>query len=202
MVTAPGKDPRGPWLLCDYGEVLCQAPPAATVYALVARSGLDAEAFGRVYWEHRLAYDRGDLSTAEYWSRVLGAPPGPEDLTALVDLDIGGWLHPAPAALAATDRAATRGMRLAVLSNAPHDVADAIDKLAWLAPFSPRMFSARLGRVKPDPSIYDLALYALGAAAGDVWFVDDREANVAAAAEFGIHAVHYRGDPAIIDTLG
>ncbi|MDQ2725617.1 MAG: HAD-IA family hydrolase [Actinomycetota bacterium] len=189
------------WLLCDYGEVLCLPPHAADVAALVEVSGLSAESFDEIYWRRRLEYDRGDLTAATFWASALGGPVPSDHLAALVDVDIRGWVHPSPAALEAAERAAARGMRLALLSNAPHEVADVVDGLAWLAPFSPRLFSARLGATKPDPSIYRQALCALGAAPGDVWFVDDREANVAAASALGINAIHYRGDPAVIDAI-
>ena len=189
------------WLLCDYGEVLCLPPPPADVAALIELSGLSAESFDEIYWRRRLEYDRGDLSASEFWASALGGPVPDDHLAALIDVDIRGWLHPSPDALHAAERAATRGMRLALLSNAPHEVADAVDGLAWLAPFSPRLFSARLGSTKPDPSIYREALYALGAAPGDVWFIDDREDNVVAASALGINAIHYRGDPAVIDAI-
>lgn len=190
-----------PWLLCDYGEVLCLPPQAADVAALVELSGLSAESFDDIYWRQRLEYDRGDLTASEYWTSTLGGPVPPEHLAALIDVDIRGWVHPSPDALDATARASARGMRLALLSNAPHEVADVIDGLAWLVPFAPRLFSARLGTTKPDPAIYRQALDVLGAAPGDVWFVDDREDNVAAASALGINAIQYRGDPAVIDAI-
>jgi putative hydrolase of the HAD superfamily len=201
MTTAadPGRSPA--WLLCDYGEVLCLPPPAADVAALVELSGLSAESFHDVYWRRRLEYDRGAITASEFWESALGGPLAPDHLAALIHIDTRGWLHPSPGAVDAAVRAAGRGLRLALLSNAPHEVADAVDGLPWLALFSPRLFSARLGITKPDPSIYRQALCALHAAPGDVWFVDDREQNVAAAADLGIRAMHYRGDPAVIDAI-
>lgn len=190
-----------PWLLCDYGEVLCLPPQAADVAALVELSGLSAESFDDIYWRQRPEYDRGDLTASEYWTSTLGDPLPPEHLAALIDVDIRGWIHPSSVALDATARASERGMRLALLSNAPHEVADVVDGLAWLAPFAPRLFSARMGTTKPDPAIYRHALEALRAAPGDVWFIDDRQANVAAASALGINAIQYRGDPAVIDAI-
>ncbi|MDQ6837838.1 MAG: HAD family phosphatase [Actinomycetota bacterium] len=189
------------WLLCDYGNVLCVAPPAPDVADLVELSGLNPHSFDEAYWRRRLDYDRGDLDAAAFWASTLGGPVADDRLAALVEIDIRGWLHPSPDVLDAATRASSRGMRLALLSNAPHEVADAIDQLAWLAPFSPRLFSARMGLTKPDPSIYHQALYALSAAPGDVWFIDDREDNVDAASALGINAIHYRGDPVVIDAI-
>ncbi len=132
-------------------------------------------------------------------------PPGPStvdpDLLArLIDVDTAGWLHPNPASLRAVAAAAERGWAPAILSNAPHEVARAIDARPWLDPFGPRLFSCDLRAIKPDPACYLAALDALGAAPGEVWFFDDRPANVDAARRLGIHAQVFT-DPRQIDAL-
>ena len=50
---------------------------------------------------------------------------------------------------------------------------------------------------KPHPEIYRLALEVLQRPAAEVIFIDDREKNAAAAAEFGIHGIHYTGSTAL-----
>lgn len=181
------------WLLCDYGEVLSRPQPAATAAELAALAGVDGARFPDRYWRHRAAYDRGDLGAAGYWATVVGADPG-ERLARLVEVDVAGWLHPDGASVeAARAVAAARGWRLALLSNAPAEVAAGIDALPWLAGWEPRLFSCHLRVVKPEPDIYRVALARLGADAGEVTFVDDRPANVAAARELGIRAELYTG---------
>jgi putative hydrolase of the HAD superfamily len=189
------------WLLCDYGEVLSQAQGEAEVAAMAELSGVPVTSWHEVYWRHRGAYDRGVLDARAYWEATLEREIDGGLLDELVALDVRSWLHPAEAALEAAARATEAGLRLAVLSNAPHEVADGIDGRPWLGDFSPRLFSARIGITKPDPGIYQAALHALGAAPGDVWFIDDREANVEGAAGAGIHARHYRGDAAVFDEV-
>jgi len=44
---------------------------------------------------------------------------------------------------------------------------------------------------KPDPAIYLKTAQALKTEPGRILFIDDREENIAAAAEFGMQAVHY-----------
>jgi putative hydrolase of the HAD superfamily len=190
------------WLICDYGEVLCVAPPAVRWEALVEASRWDrglAE-FHDVYWADRPAYDRGDASAAAYWQGVLRRPVQGEDLDNLVARDIDMWTNPHPPALAAAARARDRGLRLALLSNAPVEVAAAVDSLEWLSEFEVRLFSCRLREVKPSAAIYRLALAALGAAPGEVVFVDDRPANVSGAQALGIRSVLYT-DASQIDSL-
>ena len=177
------------WLLCDYGEVLCLPQPAASKAAIEQAAGCPVDRLWPAYWEHRAAYDRGDLSAADYWSLVLGSPPAAPRLRELVELDLASWLHPDRASLEAAARAAERGLRLAILSNAPVEVADAIDRQGWLAGFDPRLFSCRLRTVKPERAIYERVVGLLDA----IVFLDDRPANVAAALAAGLRAEVFTG---------
>lgn len=191
------------WLLCDYGEVLCLPPSDADRAALAAAAQWEPAQgdFWAAYWADRVAYDRADLGVADYWARLLGRPPLPDQLDDLVALDTAGWLHPNVPALAAAERAGHRGLRLAILSNAPVEVANEIDDASWLASFSRRFFSCRLRAVKPEPAAYRAVLDALGAEPRDVVFFDDRPANVAGAADLGIDARLFE-DPAQLDEVG
>jgi putative hydrolase of the HAD superfamily len=176
------------WLLCDYGEVLTLAQPAAALASLERAAERSGTAFWDAYWSHRPIYDRGGVSTEDYWAAVLGGAVDPARIRALAELDTASWLHLNPPALEAVERARGRGLRLALLSNAPHDVADAVDAAEFASIFETRIFSCRLGTVKPDPAIYERTLELLGAAAADVIFLDDRIANVEAARTLGIRA--------------
>ncbi len=185
------------WLLCDYGEVLSLPQPDVDRQALEATAGREGASFWNAYWKHRYLYDRGDLTTAEYWTAVLGSSPQPLLLEHLVEVDIRSWVHPNERSLASAQNARERGLGLAILSNAPFEVAAALDSLAWLTTFSPRLYSCRLGAVKPEPAIYAAALEALGARPDQVTFLDDRPANVTAAIAAGMSAELFT-DPAQI----
>ena len=180
------------WLLCDYGEVLSLAQPDDDRARVEAAAGRGGAPFWADYWAHRPDYDRGDLSVGDYWARVAGRVPDTDGLGRLVVADVASWLHPDERALAGAARAARRGLRLAILSNAPVEVASAIDRSPWLSPFAPRLFSCHLHAVKPEPDAYHATLAALGAPPEDVIFLDDRPANVAAARQVGMRAELYR----------
>jgi putative hydrolase of the HAD superfamily len=186
------------WLLCDYGEVLTLAPSAAARAALETEADAESGGFWAAYWQHRPAYDRGDLDTVGYWTKVIGRPPHRPNLRRLVGLDVIMWSQPNPASLAAAGRVAERGTKLAVLSNAPAELADHFDQLPWLAPFEPRLFSGRLGTIKPEPAIYAVALEALAAKPRDVLFIDDRPENVRSARRAGLRSIQFT-DPSQID---
>ena len=188
------------WLLCDYGEVLSLPQPSADRQAIESTAGHAGLDFWAAYWQHRPTYDRGDLTVERYWTAVLGSPPTPTLLHALVEVDTASWLHPNHLSLAAAARAEQRGLRLAILSNAPVEIAAAIDTRDWLAAFSPRLFSCHLRAVKPELAAYTAALDALGAHPSQVVFLDDRPANVATANKIGMRAKLFT-DPTQIDTV-
>jgi putative hydrolase of the HAD superfamily len=176
------------WLVCDYGGVLSlDQPDAARALLAEGRAMAETEFWNR-YWLHRPAYDRAELGAPEYWALVLGAPPSASKCDELVTADVASWSHPNLDAVAAALRTTSRGFRLALLSNAPIEVARGIERLPWLAPFEPRFFSCDLGAIKPDPAIYLSVIRALGGNASALVFVDDREDNVAAATRLGIQA--------------
>ncbi|MGH2850974.1 MAG: HAD family hydrolase [Solirubrobacteraceae bacterium] len=189
------------WLLCDYGEVLTLPQPAADIAALEGAAGRSGGAFWDAYWQHRPDYDRAAVTVEVYWTAVLGEPVERAAIEALVALDVASWLHLNPATVDAVGRARERGLRLALLSNAPHEVADVVDAAEFAAIFEQRIFSCRLGLMKPEPAIYAGALELLGADPAEVIFVDDRPANVDAARALGIRA-HLFIDPTEIDEIG
>lgn len=52
--------------------------------------------------------------------------------------------------------------------------------------------TSRIGAIKPDPRVYHLAAEAVGAPLHRCLFIDDTSANVTAAGEVGMTALHYR----------
>ncbi|MDA0632590.1 HAD family phosphatase [Nonomuraea sp. MCN248] len=179
------------WILFDYGNVLSLAQPAAEAEAMARAVGADPAAFLRGYWEHRLEFDRGSLTPAEYWAGAAGRPVSGADLDRLIAMDVASWSHPDEGSLAILRELLEQGRDVALLSNAPACVADGLDKLPWVAAIPRRYYSARLGLVKPDPRIYAHVAAELAADPADVLFVDDRADNVAGARDAGMRAVQY-----------
>jgi putative hydrolase of the HAD superfamily len=179
------------WLVCDYGNVISRTPTPGDVERLAELCKLDVEAFTAAYWVSRIEYDRGDLDAIEYWRGIAQGSLTPELLDELVDADIASWIRLDKASVAAVEAAEARGHRLALLSNAPIEIARVLDLEPWFARFSPRLFSCDLRLTKPDPAIYRVLLDRLGSPAAEVVFVDDRQENVEGAAALGIRALLY-----------
>ncbi|HEY1988182.1 MAG TPA: HAD family phosphatase [Acidimicrobiales bacterium] len=189
-------------LLVDYGEVISTPPPAGTLPDLAQLSGLPADELGRRYWHHRPDYDRGQ-SSEDYWSTVLRRALTSEDplLRDLVAIDIGGWLHLNPLTLGILADVARSGTNLALLSNAPHPQADAMDRSDWARLFTHRLYSCRLGIAKPESSIFEQALDIIGASPERTLFIDDKASNTRAAARLGLRTLTFTTPADLARTL-
>ncbi len=188
------------WLVCDYGDVISLSPTPDDVARVAELCGLDLDELSSAYWARRIDYDRGDIDARAFWSEVARGELSDERLAACVEVDLVGWTRLNALSTAAIERAADRGLRLALLSNAPVDIARALDTTPWLARFEHRVFSCDLRLTKPDPAIYHALLGRLGAEPTEVVFVDDRPENVAAAAALGMGAVRFTG-PEVFDSI-
>jgi putative hydrolase of the HAD superfamily len=183
-----------PCVLFDYGNVVSCSQSEHDLARLAGALGCPAAEFNDAYWPHRLAYDRADLDGGTFWQKV-GAARGralsPAEVAELIRLDIESWSHINPQTEALIADLAAAGHRLALLSNAPTEVARAIAALPVAGWFECRVFSCDLRAVKPDPAVYRAVLARLRAQPDDVVFLDDRSENVTGAAAVGIRAVHF-----------
>jgi putative hydrolase of the HAD superfamily len=150
---------------------------------------LEPSTFTERYWEHRPVYD-GGLDARSYWSAVAGGPvENGQVLDRLIRLDVESWSELNPDSLEILAEVHRRGSSLTLLSNAPHELADALDHHPALGIFDHLLFSARLGIVKPDAAVFRAALETIGRDAGEVLFIDDRAANVEGARAAGLHVL-------------
>ena len=182
-------------VLFDYGLVLSGPPDPAAREEMKQILGVDEERFRAIYWRHRDDYDRGTLNSVAYWERVahdLHRPLDAKKLSALIAADSALWTKPNQAMIdwaAALQRA---GIKTGILSN----IGDAMEagivaRFPWIADFTHRTFSHRLGIAKPDAAIYQHAAEGLGVPANEILFIDDREENIVAARAAGMHAIQY-----------
>ena len=88
-------DPKRLTVVFDFGGVLSAGhDPVPDIHAL---TGGELEMIGEALWEHRPAFDRGDLSSLEYWRAVTGAA-GLEELTETLTWSLLG-IHAKPLGL-------------------------------------------------------------------------------------------------------
>lgn len=182
------------WVLFDYGGVICTPQPDGDVALLASAAGVPVPVLRDGYWAHRLDYDRGELDGTTYWQKVAagaGRSFTAAQIAELIRLDIASWLHLRPGTVTLIEDLAAAGHRLALLSNAPAEVAAVVADLPVAAHFGHCVFSCFLGVVKPEPDCYRAVLAMLGAQPAEVVFLDDRLDNVAGAQALGIRALHF-----------
>jgi putative hydrolase of the HAD superfamily len=186
-------------LLVDYGEVISTPLPEDAITGLAALADQPPATFLDRYWHHRPAYDLGQPATG-YWSQVLDRDlsGSPELVDRLTSIDVHGWLRLNPLTLRALLGHARRtGARLALLSNAPEPLAQAIDHSRWSRHFDHRYYSCRLGTAKPDPQAFQLVLSDLGAQPDQVLFIDDHAENARTARDLGMHTITFTSASAL-----
>jgi len=182
------------WVMFDYGGVISQPPSAGDLALMTGVAGVSVPAFLAEYWSWRRAYDLAELDAKEYWQQVgtgLRRDFGGAEISELIRLDSASWLRLQAGTVALVEDLAGAGHPLALLSNAPDELAAEIGGLPIAAHFGHLIFSCELKLAKPDPRCYRAALARLGARPDEVIFIDDRAENVAAAAEMGLSSVHF-----------
>ena len=184
------------WVLFDYGGVICQPQLEAEVVLLAQAAGGTVQAFSDGYWAYRLDYDRAKLDAVTYWQKVgagLGRSYSAAEIAELTRLDVTSWRHLKPGTVTLIEDLAAAGHRLALLSNAPAEVADFVTALPVAAHFEHCTFSCYLPAAKPEPGCYQAVLAILGASPAEVVFLDDRQENVTGAEALGIRSVQFTG---------
>lgn len=186
-------------VILDYGAVLCHHPLQEEIAFMADVFRVTPAEFPTLYGSVRQDYDRGDLSTPEYWdalARQAHVTLTPEVLTRLRDVDKQMWsrINGDMTSWLATLRPA--GYQTALLSNMQHDmIAHIRANFPWLGDFDHQIFSAEVRSVKPETAIYSHCLKLLNIEPQQAIFVDDREENIATARTLGIAGFQFRSVP-------
>nr|WP_298413968.1 HAD family phosphatase [uncultured Halomonas sp.] len=97
---------------------------------------------------------------------------------------------PLPGLIPFLDRASEKGYRLALVSNAPQEIADKIlHSLGLEDKFAVQTFAEEVEAAKPDPAVYRLALERLDAEPGQCLAFEDSPKGVTAAINAGLRVI-------------
>jgi len=181
-------------LVLDIGGVFYRGWPDEAFWdRWTARTGLDRETIEAVLSsspEHRAA-QIGKMTADEAFAaagRRLGLD-GPV-VRALAE---EAYLSDFNAGLADAVRALrTEGVRVSALTNTLSTEAQIMARPEFAGVFEGVVSSHDVGLAKPDPAIFRALLDRLGAAPGEVVFVDDLVGHVEAARGLGLHGVHFQ----------
>jgi epoxide hydrolase-like predicted phosphatase len=187
-------------LVCDFGGVLT-TPLQAGFLAYQEEAGVSLEDLGHAmarsadeHGDHPLfVLERGEITEAEFWSRIDRHIADGFDLDRLRALFFE-CLEPNARMIGFVRELRGRGVRAALLTNNVREweplwraKLPEVDEL-----FEVIVDSAFVGMRKPDPGIYRLTLERLGDVEPErCVFVDDLEPNCETARELGMAAVRF-----------
>jgi len=189
----------------DLGNVLLKYDHAVACRQMADVAGIPAPRVREIIFDDglQLAYERGQLSTGEFYELFCersGVRPSQAGLVhAASDMF---ELNAEVAEIAQRLRNADR--RLGILSNTCeiHWEFCAGSRFPLLdTAFEVAALSYQLGSLKPEPAIYQAAAELAGTIPGEIFFVDDRAENVAGAADAGFDAVQFTSAADLIREL-
>jgi putative hydrolase of the HAD superfamily len=186
------------WVMFDYGGVMSRWPSEQDMTTIAGVAGTSVRRLMDAYWQRRPAYDRAELTADAYWQQIgllVGRSQAysAAEVAELSRLDTDSWLHLEGETVALIEELALAGHRLAMLSNAPADIAEAIAGLPVARHFEHLVFSCQLKTAKPATECFVGALARLGATPPEVIFIDDQPDNVAAAVALGMQSIRFTG---------
>lgn len=179
----------------DYGGVLVFQQTQEDQAAMAAIAKISPDQFAELYWADREEYDKGAVSTAEYWGKIAAGAAvrlNPDQIQALTDRDTESWMKYDPVMWDWITELRRAGKRVGMLSNMPADLGLALrSQTDRLSVFDQVTLSFDVGAVKPDAVIYEQCLEGLGTAPDRTLFLDDRIANVQGAEVLGMRAIQF-----------
>jgi putative hydrolase of the HAD superfamily len=193
-------------IIFDYGGVLVHHQTVKDQTRMAEILGIPIPVFSQLYWSDlRFEYDKGFLSAKEYWRAVAAAAQSALNdgqIDELTELDVVSWMHYDEAMWKWIDDLRAVGKRLAILSNMPRDLGEALrNRTRRFDPFDHVTLSYELRAAKPEPVIYQDCLAGLGTSAAQTLFLDDRLVNIQAAEKLGIHGRQFTSREEVLPAL-
>jgi putative hydrolase of the HAD superfamily len=149
-------------------------------------------ASGLLRHEDWLALDRGNLDPAQAVARASARTGLAEAEIRRFMASVSRFLEPLPETVDLLHRLHAAGTPLYCLSNMQHASLAHIERAHSFWPvFRGRVFSCQVGLCKPEAGIYEHLLATFALRPEETVFIDDMEANVAAAAALGIHGIRF-----------
>ncbi len=183
-------------VILDYGQVLASRPTAEEFGRMAKMFSVNSDLFYQLWETSRDLYDRGDVTAEEYWLNLAAQTNTSldrEQIEILRRVEVEIWARPNPDMLDWVSRLHAAGIKAALLSNMPLDLAAHLrTNCQWMENFTFKTLSSEVRSIKPDPAAYKHTLQGLGVSAKQALFVDDRELNIRAARALGIHAIQFR----------
>ncbi len=180
----------------DLGKVIVDYDPTIPLASLGAYSALSLPEIRQVLTDKEplLRFDRGQFSRSDFYEALCGSLR----LDVSRDAFEGLWnslFLPEPLLSEGFLLSLKRNYRLLMLSNTNEIHFEFIwENYPLVRHIEDRLLSYELGCLKPEASIYRLAIDRSGVLPEEIFFADDRLENVEAAREAGIQATCFESE--------
>jgi putative hydrolase of the HAD superfamily len=179
----------------DYGGVLVHHQTDEDREQMARAAGIEKVRFSELYWADRAEYDRDTVSGVEYWQQLAhaaGKTFNDRVIEELIEMDSESWMKFDEAVWEWIDQLRGAGKRVAILSNMPRELGEALkSRTDRLQIFDRVTLSYEVRSIKPEPAIYEHCLEGLGTEPKQTLFLDDRIANIQGAEMLGIDAIEF-----------
>lgn len=180
-------------LIFDLGGVVVEWQPQAICEAAFPDPEYQAIALNQIIrhpdW---LALDRGTLALGTAIRRAAVRTGWDPAMVQEFFDQVPATLRLKPDTVDLMQRLKAAGHRLFCLSNMPHHSLAYLERTyTFWDLFSGQVISCQVGMCKPEPGIYAHLLRHCAMDAAQSIFIDDMQANVDAAAAFGIHPLRF-----------
>jgi putative hydrolase of the HAD superfamily len=187
----------------DMGKVIIDYDPAIPLASLGTRSALSMPEIKQVLTDREplLRFDRGQYSRSDFYQSMCARLRLDVSIEEFEQLWTSLFL-PEPLLSESFLLSLKRRYRLLMLSN----VNEVHFEFIWknyplIRHIEERLLSYELGCLKPDPSIYRIAIERAGVRPEEIFFADDRPENIEAAREAGIVATCFRSEQQLRSAL-
>jgi HAD superfamily hydrolase (TIGR01509 family) len=186
----------------DIGGVILRTEYQAPRERLAERLNMTYEDINKIVFESDTARKAslGEMSVKEHWLAVmrrLRLPASEAEIIRaeffagdVIDRDLLSFI-----------RSLRPRCRTGVISNAWGDMREYIARNQFDDAFDWVVISAEIGRMKPQPEIYRLALKQAEVEANEAAFIDDTPKNIEAANALGIHGIVFRDAAQVKENL-
>lgn len=190
-------------LLFDLGKVLIDFNFETGVQALHRACSISRDRLEEVLWDETWVrrYERGEVSTSEFHSYLCETAALKMDLTGFREVWSSVFL---PGLLVSEQLLAAlkRKYPLILVSNTNEAHFEFVrDRYPVIDYFDQHVLSYVVGSLKPDRKIFEHAIRVSGFRPDTLFFTDDREENILAARDLGIHAHQFRTERMLIAAL-
>ncbi len=187
-------------IIFDYGNVISEVQTGDCANEMELMTGVPAAVFRSVYDRFRFDFDRGLITGAEMYARLLDSE-GYHSLALDMDLmkkiallDMQSWRKFRQDVTDWGLSLQKQGFKLGILSNMPTEFLQYYrNEIPLFVHADYACFSCEVHVIKPEPEIYNIVLDGLGVRPEEAVFYDDMQVNIDAACNLGIHACLWTG---------